>query len=421
MLQQSLVDGAEMVFGQVPVVDELPVDPRQGVDRLTKMRIPDGVLLQERVPLRVEEPAIEGRDLERRVALVDDLKEGLQSRPEQGAGRKQAPLPREVAGDLVRDGGEAVRLAVHRALAQRKQFAGFGVEDEEQPVEDDQRVVINRLERGGVRLESVGRVVEKALGEMSQRLKHLRLERVADPTGIVGAGLEERGHAERLGVERRTVEKGIKVEERRDVVGLQQRRQIHLVVAIELVGGVAVVESPEAPVGQDAPIQAAMLNVEGDLERRVPVRKWIAAAGVQRHVERAVPVLGVADGEGFAVEEGIGEDLSLVGVEPGLIPVKGVIRLLRPGRGYQRRLYLERMAERREHRAHQILLGLRFNAAGREVGEDRGDLRHDRSRGGRQPLPISSLREDDVEIVIREKLLVTMRLADERELGYGHQ
>ncbi len=96
--------------------------------------------------LRVEEAAVEGGHIERRAALVDDAEERFQLGPEGGRIWQQGLVCIQVLLDALLHAVQAVALAVTGVLTHRQQFARLGVEDEEQAVEDDERVIVNRLE-----------------------------------------------------------------------------------------------------------------------------------------------------------------------------------------------------------------------------------------------------------------------------------
>ncbi|HSH81587.1 MAG TPA: hypothetical protein VLA19_23915, partial [Herpetosiphonaceae bacterium] len=74
-----------MALVQVAVVHELPIHPRELVDRLLEMSVANGVAVEKRVARGVEQAAVERRHLQRRAARVDDLEQRLQPRPERGA------------------------------------------------------------------------------------------------------------------------------------------------------------------------------------------------------------------------------------------------------------------------------------------------------------------------------------------------
>ncbi len=181
-----------MPLGQVAVIDELAAHPRQHVHRRLQARVAHRVPRQEGVPVGVEQPAVEGRDPQRRAAEADQPEERRQARPEGRRHRQQALGEAQIVRPVARDGVQAVRLAVVRILAQRQQFARLGVEDEEQPVEHDQRVVINLLQRRRIGPQLVARIIEEPLRQVPQRVVDLRLQRVADVPRVVAAGRQQR-------------------------------------------------------------------------------------------------------------------------------------------------------------------------------------------------------------------------------------
>jgi len=63
-------------------------------------------------------------------------------------------------------------------------------------------------------------------------------------------------------VERLAAEEGVEVQKALHVSIGRQLVQVRLVETVQLVSGVAVVEAPEPPVGQDAPLGAGVLHVE---------------------------------------------------------------------------------------------------------------------------------------------------------------
>jgi len=57
------------------------------------------------------------------------------------------------------------------------------------------------------------------------------------------------------------------------------------------------IESPQSPVGKHAPFDATVLDIEGNLVRRVLVIEEVSALMAQRRVQGAVPVLGISNRE----------------------------------------------------------------------------------------------------------------------------
>jgi hypothetical protein len=121
-------------------------------------------------------------------------------------------------------------------------------------------------------------MVQKPLRHMPQGLVDLHFQRVADAPRVVRAPGEQRPDAERVVVERGLPEEGVEVEEVFDVGRSYEIYQVYLVEAVELVGRILVVEPPKPTVRQDAPLRPGVLDVEGDLVRRVFVREGVSSA-----------------------------------------------------------------------------------------------------------------------------------------------
>ena len=168
-LQQALVDPAEVPLGQVPVVNELAGYPREHVNRRLQVRVPDGMLLQERVAVRVEKAAVKRRHGKGRAALVYDLEQPHEARPQDVAVGQKRGAVRHVVLYFV----QAVVLAIALAAADREQFTGLGVEDEQEPVQRDQGVIVDVFERIRPRVQAIRRIVQKTLGQVPQRLVDL--------------------------------------------------------------------------------------------------------------------------------------------------------------------------------------------------------------------------------------------------------
>jgi hypothetical protein len=81
IFEEALVDRTEVPLGEVAVVHELPFHAGEEVYGRLQVGVADGAVLQERVPLRVEEAAVERRDGERWATLVDDVEELLEAGP----------------------------------------------------------------------------------------------------------------------------------------------------------------------------------------------------------------------------------------------------------------------------------------------------------------------------------------------------
>ena len=329
MLQQPLVDRAELLDGEVPVADVAPAlrrpAARHRVHHGGERRVPEGDPVQQRRPPRIEEAAVVGRQAERRVALVNDPAEVADRVPVARRLRRER-LPaveprRDVAPHPVAEADRPVLLVVHR-----QQAAVLGVEDEQQPVEQDQRRVPHLAERG----------VAGAGGDgADERREHL----AEDDFREVGGDLLFEEPAAFEGAVEDVLPVGVapvegvapeeEDEEGEGVGGLlgggreerrrpaERRFEVHLE---ELVGdraGVGVVEPPAGAVREDAPAEPTA----GDDARLGEVAEHLGgggdAVGAGGAVEVEAPALGLdeADAGGVAVRlVADAERLGLVGV-----------------------------------------------------------------------------------------------------------
>ncbi len=263
-LQQALVDRAQLLDGHVAVVDEAPALARCGVAEVVddggddRVRQTDG--FQQRGGFGREEAAVVGRQADGAVAPVD-----------QPAERHQVVVV--VAGDvgegvsLVHAAGDVVAhpltqpVVVVAGVVDGEQPPVLGVEQEEQPVEEDQRRLARLrqifLFRPRQRLhepwedsleDHAGKILRDLLlvapslgqGRLQESSALARAEGVAAEQQVEGAqgvcvvGLE--------------------------VAGLEDRRQVGFEIAAGAGPGAVVVEAPEAAVREDAPAQAAVRN-----------------------------------------------------------------------------------------------------------------------------------------------------------------
>ncbi len=87
IFEQALVDRAQVALGQVTVVDKLAQaglrahNAGQLIEGQLELGVTDAVAVEEGVALRVEQPAVKRRHLQRRAAAIDDLKEVAQPSP----------------------------------------------------------------------------------------------------------------------------------------------------------------------------------------------------------------------------------------------------------------------------------------------------------------------------------------------------
>ena len=136
---------------------------------------------------------------------------------------------------------------------------------------------MDRLQAGRIRRQPVAGEVEETLGQRTQRLVDLFLQTVADAL-LVGRAFSqhqiEPGRRARRGAagnKRLAAKEEPEILEGGDIAGLDQRRQVYLVVDVELLGGVFVVKLPKPAVGQHTPGQPTVADVEVDLQSRVLV------------------------------------------------------------------------------------------------------------------------------------------------------
>ena len=140
VLQQPFVDGAELLHGKAAVVDVAafaagwgPLEGKRvhhfGEDRVGQLNP-----IQQRCAFRVEQAAVVGRQAEGGVALVDDAGQVLQGVVVAGGGfRKRLALllaPPHLLAHALAEADVGVGVVIYR-----QQVAVFGVEDEQQAVE----------------------------------------------------------------------------------------------------------------------------------------------------------------------------------------------------------------------------------------------------------------------------------------------
>ena len=163
--QQPFVDGTELLNAEVAVVDVSPAFgrplERKRVDRRSHHGIDKPYVGQQRRAPAVEQPAVIGRQADGRVAPVDGAAQIVDGRP---VGRRR--LRKRVV--LVHAAANvfahllAKRIVVVAFVADGQQVAVFGIEDEQKPVEQDQRGLAHfrqRCIRRGVR-DGTGKIGE---------------------------------------------------------------------------------------------------------------------------------------------------------------------------------------------------------------------------------------------------------------------
>lgn len=181
------------------------------------------------------------------------------------------------------------------------------------------------------------------------------------------------------------------------------------------------VESPESPIGKDAPFGATMPHVEVNLVGGVFVAERVATCGFQRCVEGAVPVFGIGNRNGGVCEHLIRQRYAFLCLERRLVAVEHIVWPLRAAGCMQRGLHFKRVAQGFKHGADEVVLGLGF-IIGRSIRLPDGDKVCECGVDGRvagEVLPVGTLRQHHVEVVVCEQLTVGVVLR-ERELGYDH-
>ena len=405
-----------MALGQVAVVNKLLGPARRAkhagelIERQLKLGIADDMVFKKRVAHRVKQATVEGGDLERRAARIDNPEEVAQLGPGAPGISKQRDPAVETAGGLAHHRVEAVLIAVGRALAQGQQLAGLGVQDKQQAVEDDQAARVDVAQRSRRRIQLIMGDCEEALGEMAQRIKDLGLEALADATGVIHALAQhpiERQQIVNRRRKRRAAKESVEIEERRRLSGLNQILEVNLVEAILALDAVLMIEPPAPPIGQDAPGRPRVAHIKRNLVSGHTGQILVLAGG--GNIELALPVLRITDGQ-RARQIRVGEHLALIGIERRRIRVEKIIRLLGALRRSQRRLHLKGMTERLQHRAHQIALGLGLIGGRGEGGENRLDAGEYRGGFGDEREPRLAAGNGLIEVAVGEELAVMVAL-----------
>jgi len=415
VLQQALVDAAEVAHAQVAEVHAgALVGARQQLEHARRPPVRHSALFEERMALGVEEAAVVGRDTEPRVPLVDHLEEATQARPECRHAIQELV---SVLVNLALDGVQRVALAVALILPQGQQVAGFGVEDEEQPIQEDQGVVVDGPQT--LFREVPGLL---SLGEASTGLQQRPVDAVAHVLaqplgGEVRLGLHALQEGDALSVrqERRAPEEQPEVGEGVGVGGLQQRRQVHLVEDVQARARVTAVEPPLTTVREDGPAAASLGEVVEDLEAGVLEVPRVATG--QRSVELTIPSLCVAHSQGVAPVLRAAILLGLSAVAGRFIGEEGVVGLVAAGPW----LHLPDMPEGAQHGLDEVLLKLGFAVA---LNAARLVLPHGLQLGPHfgqavEPPEVGLLGEHVGQVVLGEQALVAERRERQLRLQHG--
>ena len=287
-LQQPLVDRAELLDGHVAVVDEAPPLARLGMAEVVDDRGHDRVRqadpVQQRSGVGGEEAAVVGRQADGGVAPIDQPAERRQVVAVVAGGGGEGVALVHAAGDVVAH-PLAQPVVVVAGVVDGEQAPVLGVEQEEQPVEEDQRRLARLREIRPLRVrEGLHELGEDPLEDHAGEV--LRDLLLVAPS--LGQGrLDERAALARD--ERLAAEEQVEGAQGVRIVGLEDRFQIGFEVAAGAGPGAVVVEPPDAAVAEDAPAQPSVRDrlrrrqVAQDLAvGRAPLHGVVRVAAVER-------------------------------------------------------------------------------------------------------------------------------------------
>ena len=264
LLQQPLVDRAELLDRHVAVVDEAaPVggfSVAKVVDDRGDHRVGQAGPRQQRGGLVGEQAAVVGRQADGRVALVDELPQLHQAVVVGGGHGREGGAGSLPVGDII-----AYRLAQAvvfvTGVVDGEQPAVLGVEHEQQPVEEDQRGIARLRQRYPWRAGECGYkpgedLIEDHAGEVP---RHLLLVAAA-----LGQCVLEKGGGGPLGAgERVAAEQQVEGAQGVCVASAEQLPEVGFEVAGGARAGALVVEPPHAAVGQEPPADPALRRAVG--------------------------------------------------------------------------------------------------------------------------------------------------------------
>ena len=277
VLQQALVDGAKLLHGKAAVVDVAAFAGRglleaKRIDQLCENRIGQLNPVQQRCAFRVEQAAVVGRQAEGGVALVNDAGQVLQGLVVAGGGlrKRLAGLlaPPHLLAHALPKADVGVGVVTHG-----QQVAVFGVEDEQQAVEQHQggvahcrQIGLRRGPRDGageVREDLLKNNLRQILGdaplEIAALLQGAFVQVAAGGVAVgEGAAVEEQGE-QLQGVAafvRACLEQAIVVAGQ-----AQRRRQVDFQKLVGHRPRPLPVQPPLGAVGEDSPTQAAVGQV----------------------------------------------------------------------------------------------------------------------------------------------------------------
>ncbi len=312
--------------------------------------------VQQRRGFGGEEAAVVGRQADGGVALIDQPAERRQVVAVVAGGGGEGVALVHAAGDVVAH-PLAQPVVVVAGVVDGEQAPVLGVEQEEQPVEEDQRRLPRLREIRPLRVrEGCHELGEDPLEDHAGEV--LRDLLLVAPS--LGQGrLDERAALARD--ERLAAEEQVEGAQGVRIVGLEDRRQIGFEVAAGAGPGAVVVEPPDAAVCEDAPAQPPVRDrlrrrqVAQDLAvGRAPLYGVVRVAVVERQAEalalldqQRVPeaFLGMAAAGGAPLLLGAGEEQEVGDV-------------LVAGRALLRQVVVP--AQQLQERADQLLLGDRL-------------------------------------------------------------
>ena len=367
--QQAFVDRTELLHRHVAVVDEAPhaVGSLAGarladrgmaeiVDHLGGHRVRHPDALQQRRRLGREQAAVVGRQADRRIAPVD-LPEQLGQVVVVVAGGRGEGIPcGHPARHLVAHPPAQAVVIVARVV-DRQQPPVLGVEQEQQPIEEDQRCRADFRQAGAI----AGRGGDRRHQAREHALEDDRRQVLRDRL-LVALALDD-GCFEEGGGRRTLQRKGGAPEQQPEDAqailgaGLQHLRQIGFEEPGRARAGAGVVQAPHAAVGQDAPPQAVFGSELGgrQVAQHLTVRRAAAAVAVVEREPEALAFLhhqgvlkaraGVGARRGPRLGGGVGEQ-QVVG------------DVLAAGGALLRQVVAP--SQQRQHRADQVLLGHRL-------------------------------------------------------------
>ena len=257
-LEQALVDRAKLLHGHITVVDKaaagLAFSAAKVVDDRGQHGVGEAYLFEHGRGLLREKAAIVGRQADGGVALVDlAAKRGNVVVIVAGDGGKGV-----AGGDAFVDvvaNGFAQAVVVVAAVVDGQQIAVLGVEKEEQTVEEDQGGLADMLQFGAALVcegaDQGG--IDFCEDDTGKIVCDLFFVAAAFGDGV----FKEAGLGAMLGAEGgATEEEAEGAQSMGAVVGMESGFQVDFVVTAGARKGAAVVETPDAAVGEDAPADA---------------------------------------------------------------------------------------------------------------------------------------------------------------------